>query len=92
MEDRPADRKRPRPETEGSAPYDRRDCCEGRDADRSKRDGSEENRTGGYLVVGNGGAGEVAMHCFPLTAGKGIRGIREGREALKWLEDVIMEH
>ena len=61
MEDRPADRKRPRPETEGSAPYDRRDCCEGRDADRSKRDGSEENRTGGYLVVGNGGAGEVAM-------------------------------
>lgn len=45
-----------------------------------------------YGVRGQWLVWEGQMHCFPLTAGKGMRGIREGREALKWLEDVIMEH
>ncbi|KIV91888.1 hypothetical protein PV10_06379 [Exophiala mesophila] len=43
-----------------------------------------------YGVRGKWLVWEGQMHCFPLTAGKGIRGIREGREGLEWLEDVIM--
>ncbi|RVX73643.1 hypothetical protein B0A52_02533 [Exophiala mesophila] len=43
-----------------------------------------------YGVRGQWLVWEGQMHCFPLTAGKGIRGIKEGREGLKWLEDVIM--
>lgn len=32
---------------------------------------------------------ERQMHCFPLTAGKGPLGFREGKDAMNWIKEVI---
>jgi acetyl esterase/lipase len=35
---------------------------------------------------------ERQMHCFPLAAGKGPLGLREAKDGMNWIEEVIRNH